>query len=380
VYSRAISFALAIAFAGSAFAQSGRRTTSDQSTDSKNSASEPDIRLEVDEVRLNIKVYDPEGRPVVGLDRSNFIVAENGERQKISSFTSERAPANVVLVLDACSDVYTEVDKQASVDRPKPITVANPSILDKVLGPPYQPPPIRIDPLADLGSTRHVAESILERLGPKDQVCVIQASRKVELIQDWTSDKEAARHAVRWRYRLGEGTALWDAVYLAAAEQLSTVDGQRIVIVVSDGVDTASRLSKDDAAMSLDRSATTVYFVSSARLAVGAAERYLGDEGQILAPRRRQALSSIAALEQAELSAKRFSERSGGSYFALATTADYENFASTIFGELQTAYVLSYISTDERHDGAWRAIAVFFDRPGLTARTRRGYFATVQNR
>jgi VWFA-related protein len=380
VYRRALTFSLVLTIVGIAHAQSGRRNPiqSSEADQDASSSGDSEIRLEVDEVRLNVKVQDPGGNPVRGLDRTNFIVAENGERQKIVSFASERAPANVVLVLDSCSDVYTELDEQGSPDRPKPIVVATPSILDRVLGPPYQPPPIRIDPLADLAFTRTVAHAIIDRLGPNDRVSIIQASRKVELLQDWTGDHAAARHAVSWRYRLGEATALWDAVYLAASEQLARVDGQRIVVMVSDGVDTASRLSRTDASASLDRTGASVYMVSSARIAIAAAGRYLENEGRVLAPRRRQAMSAIRALQVSDETTRGFAVQSGGAFFAIEARGDPATVAGAIFDELQTAYVLSYVSSDVRRDGAWRAIDVYFDRPGLTARTRRGYYASAR--
>jgi Ca-activated chloride channel family protein len=280
----------------------------------------------------------------------------------------------VVLVLDATSDVYTEIGEPGRGDRPRPVPTDR-SILDKVLGPPPQPPPIRVDPLADLAFTRTVASAVIDRLGPNDRIAVIQAGRKVELLQDWTGDREAARHAVNWRFKLGDGTAVWDGVYLAAEELLSKVDGQRVVLVASDCVDTASRLTSADAAAALEKRGATAYVASSAQAAIAAAEKYVRDEGRILAPRRRQAARAIDALRGAESVARSFVERTGGAYFELRTERDAAAVASSVLDDLRAAYVLSYVPSDERRDGEWRAIAVFLDRPGLTVRTRRGYFA-----
>jgi len=309
------------------------------------------------------------------LQLANFIVSENDVRQRISSFSREKAPANVVLVLDASPDVYAELDTVGRGDKPK-ATQATTPIVEKIFGPKYQPPPIRPDPVSDIASVRHAAKQVVARLRPIDRVSILQVGQKVELIQDWTSDREAADHAIDWRLKLAEGTSLWDAIYLAAHEKLAQVEGQRIVVVVGDGVDTASKITNHEASSALDRTGCSAYFVDTAPAAIRGAEKYLRDEGGVLAPRRRQANRAIDALRFAESGLRTMAERSGGGWFPLISLSDAERSAASVFADLEMAYVLSYVSSDARRDGAWRSVEVYFDRPGLVARTRRGYFAT----
>jgi hypothetical protein len=178
VIARTCCLFLALLVGAPALAQSGRRPSAGPAADGE-------VRLEADEVRLSVRVHDAGGRPVGGLAREDFIVAERGERQTLVSFAAEKAPLDLVLVLDASPDVYSDLGAPPKGDRPVP-RVQEPSIVDKILGPPPQPPPIRIDRLADLAFARRVARELIGRLRPGDRVSVLQVSEKVELLQDWT--------------------------------------------------------------------------------------------------------------------------------------------------------------------------------------------------
>ena len=190
-----------------AIAQSGRRPDQD-----RQNRSDDVIKLRADEVLLNITVTDPHGRQATDLRKDEFIIAEDGRRQDMSSFLLSSVPVNVILMLDASGSVMPQIN-----------------------------------------SIRDAALNFAQQLGPEDKVSVMEFHTKVELIQDWTSSADDLKHAISWRFKPGMvqtangsfdygSTALFDAVYLAATDQLAKVEGRKVVIILTDGDDTSSKV------------------------------------------------------------------------------------------------------------------------------------------
>jgi Ca-activated chloride channel family protein len=337
LHSRLGGLGLLLVFAISAVhapAQSGRRipdgARSAASGDDQRAGD--DIQLGTQEVLLSVTVRDPEGRPVKGLTKEDFIVAEDRVRQTITSCVESAIPVNVLLLMDASGSVVSE-----------------------------------------LSAIRRAAEGFVDKLGPEDKLSVIQFADKVELIQDWTHDREQVRHALNWRYKGGEATAYWDALYLAA-EQLQRVEGRRALIILSDGLDTSSKLSEMDAIAMLDRSNATVFVVSKASSLIARARGYAGFGGVIAGTSRR----ARAAIDQFTVSEERMralADRYGGRLFAPIREDELRHVYGQVADELKQQYVIFYESSNERRDRQWRVIEIFTTRPGLTPRTRKGYAA-----
>jgi Ca-activated chloride channel family protein len=284
-------------------------------------------------VLLAVSVRDPEGRPARGLTQDDFIIAEDRTRQKIESFSVASVPVNVVLLLDASGSVFSE-----------------------------------------LASIRKAAGKFVDALGPEDQISVIQFADKVELLQDWTKNHDDVRQALNWRFKGGQVTKFWDAVYLAAEDQLSKVEGRRAIILLTDGVDTASKLDEGQARAALDRSGATVFVVSKAEVQIQQIQPYAGKGGTVIgtAPQARQALN---ILEAAQEKLRGMADRYGGRMWAPLNDADLTSAYADVAAELKQQYVITYVPQNETHDGRWRSVDVFLTRPGLVARTRKGYIA-----
>lgn len=312
-----------------ASAQSGRRPQPKAERQNPDS----DVELRTQEVLLAVTVRDVNGRPVTNLTRDDFIVAEDRVRQDMESFSTSRVPVNVVLVLDASGSVFSE-----------------------------------------LASIRKAAASFVDALGPEDQISVIQFADKVELIQDWTTDHESVRHALSWRYKGGEATKFWDAVFLAADEQLARVEGRRAMIILSDGVDTKSRISESLTQSALDRAGAVVYVVSKAQALIEQVRKYTGVGGKISGVAGR-ARSSIALLTEAEANLRELADRYGGRMYSPLSDDDLANAYRDVADELKQQYIITYVPKRETQDGRWRSIDIFLSRPGLIARTRKGYVA-----
>lgn len=312
-------------------AQSGRRPPPKAEPVPPGQDPDADIRLGTQEVLLNVTVRDAGGRPVKGLSGTDFIVAEDRVRQELASCREAMLPVNVVLVLDASGSVFSE----------------------------------RV-------SIRKAAGAFASELGPEDRVSVIQFADKVELLQDWTTDREAIQHALDWRYRGGEATAYWDALYLAAEDQLSKVEGRRAIILLSDGVDTSSKTSEDHVKAALDRSGASLYVVSEVQAVIDRIKPYAGKAG-VLSGSARPARAAIGELQASEDRMMRLADRYGGRLYAPVSEADLHQAYRDVALELKQQYVLTYVSANEVRDGRWRAIEIFPTRPGMTVRTRKGY-------
>src|SRR5256714_8640725 len=276
---------LLMLIASVAMPQSGRRLPS-ANPQSPNSGQDDSIKLRADEVLLNVTVIDPYGRQATDLAKDNFIIAEDGQRQDIASFLISSVPVNVVLMLDASGSVAGAIS-----------------------------------------SLREAAVNFLDKLGPEDKVSVIEFHSTVELIQDWTARAEDVRHALSWRFKPGmvrtaEGntqygsTALFDAVYSTADEQLAKVQGRKAIILLTDGDDTSSKITYQQSLDAIIRSGAVVYVVSKARQFINEIRsQYGGKMGRVLGTGR-TADRVISEFENAERLMTDLATRSGGRIFS----------------------------------------------------------------
>ena len=345
VQRRFITCALLLALtAGVAAAQSGRRLPS-ANPQSSNTGQDDAVRLRADEVLLNVTVIDPYGRQATDLAKDNFIIAEDGQRQDIASFLISSVPVNVVLMLDASGSVA-----------------------------------------GDIASLRDAAMKFLTKLGPEDQVSVIEFHTTVELIQDWTAKADEVRHALSWRFKPGmvrtaEGntqygsTALYDAVYSAADEQLAKVQGRKAVILLTDGDDTSSKVTYQQALDAIIRSGAVVYVVSKAQQFINEIKgQYGGKMGRVFGTGR-VADRVIAEFENAERLMTDWATRTGGRIFSPLRDEEMQDVYAQVAQELTNQYILTYVSKNEQRDGRLRHVKVFLTRAGYDARTRDSYYA-----
>jgi VWFA-related protein len=153
-------------------------------------------------------------------------------------------------------------------------------------------------------------------------------------------------------------TAIWDAVALSSSNVLTKAPGQRrrAIILLSDGIDTTSRLSKKEAVNRALAAETVVY-------AIG-----IGDGKHI--PEGVDPRSDL----------REIAERTGGRAFFPDKKFDLNAAFAEIERELRTQYLIAYSSTNKKRDGAYRKITIEITNPDLrkqklVLRHRPGYFA-----
>jgi len=279
------------------------------------SAQKQTFRSAVDLVYFGVSVLDKQGHPVTGLTADDFDVFENGKKQSLQYFAvgdpDASPPLHLGLLLDTSGSMA--------------------------------------DDLRDARSASIKFVNTLERAA---DVTLVDFDTEVRVAR---FGQEAYEHLVeRIRMRKADGwTALYDAmgVYLNGAQDQ---DGQKILVLYTDGGDTRSSLTFRDALDLLKASDVTVY-------AVG----YLEHQS-----------SSGRAQQRMELD--RFATMTGGqAYFPVAGRNLAETF-DRIQKEIAARYSLGYVSSDPRTDGAWRSVEIKLrraDLKGVRLRTRSGYFA-----
>lgn len=315
--------------ASSVSAQSGRRPDRVEGEDNTL------VKVKTSEVLLTVTVKNQYGKLATGLAERDFIVVENGQRQQITSFNIREVPINVVLLLDASGSVFSEMKE-----------------------------------------IRAAAVQFVEQLRPQDRVSVIQFAEKVELIQNWTSNVSDLKHAINWRYRPGESTNLWDAVYLAAEEKLSQVEGRKAIVILTDCDDTQSKVTREQAYWAAIRSGASIYVVSKAQALANSIRKNYGGFSGAVAGTRGQAQAVIDHLLLAEQSMSALAEKTGGALFAPPSNKELTQAFLQIVEELKNQYLITYTPSLDTRDGAFRTIKVLLTRPGLVVNHKEGYFAT----
>ena len=333
--------ALALFIVGSVLAQSGRKPAS-----TKEGNQDETLRLRAEEVLLNVTVIDPYNHQATDLIKEEFIVAEDGQRQDIASFAMSSVPVNVVLMLDASGSIVSEIN-----------------------------------------SLRDAAMHFVDQLGPGDKTSVIEFHTNVELIQDWTDKSDDVRHALSWRFKPGmvqtkEGsftygsTALYDALFSAADEQLAKVEGRKAIILLTDGDDTSSKLTYEQALAAIIKSGSVVYVISKARQFINELDKYRSKGARVFSGgNARMADMMVARYERAEELMTELSTRTGGRIFSPLRDEEMKDVYGQVARELKNQYIITYIPKNLEHDGRLRHINVFLSRSGYSARARDSYYA-----
>jgi Ca-activated chloride channel family protein len=333
----ALAMGLCLVAGGELKGQSGRKAVEANERDS--SAQEDVLRISTEEVLLPVSVRDERGIPVGGLDKDRFVVFENGVRQQILSFNRSRVQANIVLLLDASSSVFSQ-----------------------------------------MRFIRSAAKLFLQGLGEGDKVCVLQFADKVELLQDWTPAAELSKleKSLDWRYHPGLRTTFYDGLYLAAQEQLSKVEGRRIVILLTDGLDTAERQKAtfEDALNAIRRADASVYVVSLTAYLREQLERKAGRDKKhrmFSGYDQREVAYYLGLIDNSEKLLERLAVQTGGRIFLPVKDEELSPAYQAIAEELRTQYIITYQPKLRASVGEYRRVRVLVLAGDYEVSTREGY-------
>ena len=201
---------------------SSNSSKNNDAPDSASSAqsSETTLKVDVKLVNVFVTVTDEHGAPVGGLKKEDFTLLEDGKPQTISVFDKESAlPLSIVL----------DIDTSLSTRKDLPL---------------------------ELSSARRFAHAILR---PVDAISLYGFSEIVSEVVPFTSDLKTIDHGID-RIRMGSATALYDALYLGA-QALDTRKGRKVLVVITDGGDTVSRVDYKEAVRSAQEAEAIVYSI-----------------------------------------------------------------------------------------------------------------------
>ena len=200
-----------------------------------------DIKVNVGLVTVTCAVADKNGTPAKHLLPSDFIVHDNGREQKVEHLWQEAdLPLTIGLIVDVSGSQSTFIDEHRQT----------------------------------------VSKFLSQVLGPKDHAFLETVATEVKLITDMTGSVDELRRGVdqieglqMYGTQFGEscmqavplmgcgGTALWMGVYAAARQKMRWASGRKALILLSDGFDTGSPHSLDEAIESLQDASTVVYAI-----------------------------------------------------------------------------------------------------------------------
>ena len=273
------------------------------------------IRKDVDEVLLHATVVDDKQHIVTNLDKSAFTVYEDGKPQTIISFHHEDIPVAMGILIDNSGSMR---EKRMKVNQ--------------------------------------AALNLVRSSNPQDEVFVVNFNDEYYLDQDFTNDLLKLKEALEKIDARG-GTALYEAV-VASADHLrrDAKLERKVLFVVTDGEDNASRESLEQAVKQLqEENSPSVY-------AIG----ILGDEEH---PKRaRRALEIIA-------------QRTGGLAFFPKTLDEVDEISRQVAHDIRSQYTIGYKPTNPKGTGGFRQIRVEAKAKGhgkMSVRTKSGYYAGTQ--
>lgn len=301
------------------------------------------IKVDSSIVRLNVGVVDQKGRPIVNLSKDDFAIYEDGVKQSISRFEPTVAPFSLVMILDMSGST-----------------------------------------LGFRETIRQSAFRFIDALDPADRIAVVEFYDKVNLRNDFTTDRRKVIHSINAANGRGK-TQLYKSLDFALGKLAGENSRRKAIIVLTDGVDTALQdqdrnyllsLKTNDAAMAIkpeasenlnqtlnraDRQGVTIYPLALPT----------GDPAKLADPSPIQ----IAMFQAARTRLQILADRTGGTYNAINRLEEMGLLYSKIAADLRTLYTVEYQPLNEKRDGQFRTIKIEVSNPSLIARTRQGYYA-----
>ena len=285
------------------------------------------IRGGVDLVNVLATVRGKNGALIGNLEQSDFKIFEDGKEQEIRYFTRE---SNLPLTIGMLIDVSGSMESIIPVER-------------------------------------RAGGQFFEQVLRKDDLAfIISFGKDSELLQDSTSSPRLLQRGLddlKLNTRVGgiqpgpvptaasqAGTVLYDAVFLAADERLRRETGRKVIILITDGDDTGSRVSLQKAIEAAQKSDAIIYSIFYSD------PRYRSDQGVL----------------------KRMSEETGGRVFDVGRRMNLDDIFKQIQEEMRTQYSISYSPANSVKDGSYRKLEMKMSNKDYKVQARKGYYAIEQ--
>jgi VWFA-related protein len=293
----------------------------------------PTLKVDVDVVSILASVRDKKGTLMPNLQKEDFTVLEDGKPQSIKYFTRE---SDLPLTIGLLVDVSRSQENLIDIER------------------------------------RAADQFFRQVLRKKDIAFLISFGEESELLQDYTGSPRLLLEGLNQLRVSGSssgglhpgpvptisqprGTVLFDAIYLAANDKLKGEVGRKVIVVITDGVDQGSKLTRTQAIEAAQKADAVIYSIDYED------PRYHGMFGPSGDP-----------------DLKRMSDETGGHVYHV----DRKNTLDHVFKELQdemrSQYLIGYSSTNETKNGGYRRLEIRTSNKDLRVQARKGYYAAKQ--
>jgi VWFA-related protein len=290
-------------------------------------AADPVIRVDVELVNVFASVRDKKGAFVKGLDQSAFTVLEDGKKQEIRYFARE---TNLPLTIGLLVDVSKSQESLIEIEK------------------------------------RAASAFFRQVLRPKDSAFLMSFGMESELLQDMTGSPnllDKGLNGLRLSTPVGgvftpgtidrpvRGTVMFDAVYLAAAEQLKGEVGRKVLVLITDGMDYGSKTKIQgaiEAAQKADAIIYSIYYTDPRYSMYGG-----GSDGDL----------------------KKMSSETGGRVFEVNRHRTLQQIFTEIDEEMRSQYSIGYAPLNTGRDGSFRRIEIRTADKDQRVAARKGYYA-----
>src|SRR5215472_338170 len=280
--------------------------------------STPAFRVNVRLVNVFTTVTDAHGAPIANLTKDDFRVLEDGVLQTISVFDREsELPLTIALAVDTSESTRRDLE-------------------------------------LEIASAKKFVHEVVR---PVDRLAVFQITEDVNRVTGFTSDLKWIDHGID-NLRVGAGTSLYDAIYVAADELLDR-QGRKVLVLITDGGDTTSRAGYASALRRAQQAEALVYSIIVVPVANDAGRNTGGEHALI-----------------------QISKDTGGKYYYAENLSQLDEAFRQISQELRTQYLIAYYPNRQVAEGPFRHIQVQVtkkdsDGAALQVRHRDGYYTVT---
>jgi Ca-activated chloride channel family protein len=278
------------------------------------------FEADVDLVNLDVTVTDNTGKYVPKLKRKDFIVYEDGKRQRISHFTRMEKPLVVGVLIDISGSMLGKKLEKAKIG----------------------------------------AKKFINTLKENDNAFIMSFNHETKLIHDFTNSISELCHSID-NLQASSATALNKAIK-NAIDKLKYERGRKAIVLISDGYDTIGNIDEEKVLEAAKRADVKIYSIGIFSLSYIPANTL-------------RKIGTVQNKLVGQVILKSFSDWTGGAAFFPNSLNQLNEIYISIAQELRQQYSLGYLSSNKVRDGKWRNIEIKLKNENLRARTKKGYYA-----
>lgn len=283
----------------------------------------PTIKIRAEYVKVPVTVFDAQGKLLPGLRREQFQLLDEDEPRPIENFILDKTPLHLILLLDVSGSTREELDQ-----------------------------------------FREAAYQFARSFGREDRIAVMTFAERVTVVQNWTNKLGDIRHSLN-KLEKGYRTALYDALQSVSLKDLARVQGKKVIIVLTDGLDNESETTYDTLVETLIESQVSLYIVSRTRLVqdrIGKSERveFLNEVMKNVLDEKEDFVSLY--FRQKEEAINNLAEATGGRVFFPEKLEELGSSYAELVQELKGQYLLTF-EPPPHSEKRWRRIRVICTEP-----------------